>query len=343
MIDTIRFKIPLKFDTYTKIREKSIEITKYNNATEFEFWKVSTTSVNLGSFDHKINIFIPDSETCFIEFSVPKYLNGHNVFLISFKEFLFAISKLHKSLVELFNGFPDPIEWEIMRIDLCYAWKFLDQQGAEEILAILQTFDFPKKKKSIYDTSVMYIGASYSLKFYLKNPEYFKHDFKILRDNDFLNLAYQQLEISKGVLRFEVSLRKKYLKYHLNINKLYLNSPCFTEDKLWYIIKSLFNEYMGHFHLKYSSKANVKRILTRFYGHRKGSRLYMFWIFLVSEGKSSLKSLYASSTVYEYLRDLRKAEVPLSYDDLKSFDISLSIPSSFVVNKSTDGGSRSAI
>jgi II/X family phage/plasmid replication protein len=331
MIDTIRFKINLSDLQYKNIVKYCVDTLKVDNLLKKEIFHISKKDLSVGSWNRKISLYLPEVNVCFLEFSVPKFKNGHNVWLISYKEFLGVITKLNNILKEYFGSFPSFKKWIITRIDLCYAWKLETEERAERILDVLQNFEFSKKKKSVYDTSVMYVGKTFSLKFYLKYPEYFKHDFKYIRDNGFLDLAYNTLERSRGIIRFEVTLRSQYLRYHFEERNVMIKHM--TEDRLWDIMVSLFTKYMMGFPLKYSSRKQIKEELQSYYGVKKGGRLWIFYVYLISEGKENLKEIYAQSTIWQYLRELRDIGIPLSYQDIKFKDFNLSIPSSNVVNK----------
>jgi II/X family phage/plasmid replication protein len=237
---------------------------------------------------------------------------------------------VQKKLEEFFGDFPFRANWQLMRIDLCYAWKFETQDQAEVMLDILRSFNFGRKKKATYDTSVMYVGQSYSLKFYLKHPEFFRHDFKILRDLGHVDFAYRMLDVAKGVLRFEVTLRKPFLNYHFGKKKIYVKD--LREEKLWSIIYQLFDRFMGGFNIKYKTKQQIKALLITAWGKKKGGRLNVFYSYFITEGKSACREIYASSTVWQYLREIKQAGVPLTYQELKVFDLDLTIPSRLVIN-----------
>jgi II/X family phage/plasmid replication protein len=217
-----------------------------------------------------------------------------------------------------------------MRLDLCYAWKLAEEYRAERILDILQNFTFSKKKKYMFDSSVMYVGKTYSLKFYLKYPEFFKHDFKFLKDLGHLNFAYSMLNNARGVIRFEATLRSQYLHYHFEKPNIYMKD--LTRDKLMLIMVLLFNKYMGGFPIKYTDKVSIKKQLQDYWGLKKGGRLWVFYIYLISEGRENLKDIYSSSTIYQYIRELREAGISLSFQNINFDDFKLSIPSPDCVN-----------
>ena len=330
MIDTIRFRIPVSFDVREKILAKCVETSRFDHISEQEIFRFSRQDLELGSFDRKVSIYLPDDDYCILEFSVPKFLLGHNVFLISFEEFWNGVCRMDSVLKKYFGDFPDYNFWEIMRIDLCYAWKFQEQSQAESMLDLLANFNFPRKKKCTYDTSVMYIGKTYSLKFYLKYPEYFTHDFRFLRDHGYPDFAYNILNVSRGVLRFEATLRSQYLHYHFGKKHVFMEH--LTKSKLFDMMVSLFGYYMGGFDIKYATKRASKKRLQDYFGKKKGGRLWVFYIYLLSEGKQNLLGIYEPSTIYQYLREIREAGIKLSYKKVNFDNFQLSIPSKNVVN-----------
>lgn len=331
MIDTVRFQIPISNAEYISIKSKAIETTKFDNSTNQQIFSISNVDAPLGSFTRKIHIFIPESNVCFIELSIPKFINGHNVFLISYKEFLVGVQKLWEKLDDYFGSFPVKEKWEIQRLDLCYAWKLKSQHDAEMVADILKNFDFPAKKKYVYDTSVMYQGATYSLKFYLKYDEFFRHDFKDLKKyGDTLDFAYKVLDISRGVIRFEATLRQKYLAYHFGKKDIYLID--INSDILYKELKLLFQKYLKGFNMAYQDKKEIKERLFVEFGPQKGAQLWKFYVFYLHEGEDGVKDVYAYSTKRQYIRELIQAGVSLSFEDLNQLKFKLDIPSDDVVN-----------
>lgn len=84
----------------------------------------------------------------------------------------------------------------------------------------------------------MWTGRTLSIKFYLKQNEYKKHP-------PLLGIDSSVLELSKGVLRFEITIRKQAL-VHLYGKKIILfndllSKNFFRENSFW-IFKSTDNE-----------------------------------------------------------------------------------------------------
>lgn len=160
-------------------------------------------------------VYSPDSKLI-LEFSIPKYWYGHNIRL--FYEFTKALSVLKTALEGLFglktrSKLPDPLTWHLYRVDVCYAWQFPTQIAAQEYLNSLKGFSYPRKRPIIYPTSIVFQGATYTLKFYLKHPEFRTHDMKeLVKAKASLEWINHLEALADGVLRCEATLRRQYLK-----------------------------------------------------------------------------------------------------------------------------------
>ncbi|HEY9658132.1 MAG TPA: phage/plasmid replication protein, partial [Allocoleopsis sp.] len=145
----------------------------------------------------------------------PKLYYGHNIHLLY--EYPKPL-KLLKGLLERHFGFKgrgrliDIGAWNLWRLDVCYAWKCPDQATAQQVLDSMKHLHFPRKKPHIYATGLLFSGTTYSLKFYLKLPEFKEHDRRVLLKAkcqlEFINYCE---DIAKGVVRVEATLRRKFL------------------------------------------------------------------------------------------------------------------------------------
>jgi hypothetical protein len=157
-----------------------------------------------------------DNAKLILEFSIPKYWYGHNVRLLY--DFLKALHVLKGALEQLFKlrgrgKLCDPATWHLYRVDVCYAWQFPNQVSAQEYLDSLKHLHYPRKRPIIYPTSVVFQGATYTLKFYLKYPEFRTHDLKeLVKSKASLEWINYIEGLAVGVLRCEATLRRKYLK-----------------------------------------------------------------------------------------------------------------------------------
>jgi hypothetical protein len=349
MIDTVRFKIPINKAQRDLIILKSIETTKINNKENKTIYKIYNTDLSLGSFDRKINIFLSDTDinNLKMEFSVPKYYFGTNVLLFYIEEdnFRKILYKLYEDLKNYFGDFPIIYKWEIMRLDICYSWKFINNSTAQTILESLRSFCIKRKKLRHYNTSLMNVGATYSIKFYLKKDEFFEHDLKELVSNNRHEFAYNMLNVSDGILRFEVTIRHTHLIRLLEkdfqdgdiiygVKKVYFNH---INDKLifkW--LKYHFNKFFDGRKPKFmDNKEVLNRLLAHFNNKPKlALRLYEFYIVysrLTKEQQKEYFKMIPYSTFRRLQNQLAEAEIGIDNKEIIK-EIEFDIPSQYVVN-----------
>jgi hypothetical protein len=229
MIDTIKVAIPL-----TKIQHERI----VRVADDQDRWQWVQLNPLLGEmrFQRSSGLMQTDSHSyhrelrwdidyewseaskLYLEFSIPKYWYGHNISLLY--GYLDALLDLRAKLSQQFklkgkNALIDPSFWQLCRLDICYGWYFPTQASAQGYLDSLRPLHYPRKRKESHDTSLYFIGATYTLKFYLKHPEFKKHDLGCLvKAGATLEWINHLESLADGVLRFEVTLRSQYLKKH---------------------------------------------------------------------------------------------------------------------------------
>lgn len=227
MIDTIKVGIPLNFAQHRKILSIAKDSDRWQwvqvnrSLGELRFIKESgllTTDHYSYHRELKWDVSATYSEDCklFLEFSVPKYWYGHNIHLLY--DFVGALSSLKSALERLFsfkgkNKLPDPSTWHLYRLDICYAWRLPSQMAAQEYLDSLKHLHYPRKRPVIYPTSIVFQGTTYTVKFYLKRPEFEKHDGReLVKAGAELEWVNYLESLADGVLRCEATLRRKYLK-----------------------------------------------------------------------------------------------------------------------------------
>ena len=179
----------------------------------------------------------------------------------------------------------------------------------------------------------MWLGAKYSPKFYLKKQDFLKHDFKRLLLADTEN-AYKLLELSSGVLRFEVTFRKFALDYLFegkdgNFTYKDLLENDFISKTLIEYLKKL----IGNFSTETLQSEEIARRLIDCFGKIAGSRRYYVYELYFSPDANKrqvLNNIYSKTTIWRYKKDLEKAKISI----LPIYDVSsdINIPSEFVVN-----------
>jgi hypothetical protein len=241
MLDTIKLGIPLTQNQHKKIQaiayqsEVSQWVLLIPTTGELWFRKITgLAEADQNSFHREIRWDIPaayhpphtklvkgefvevDETFLTVELSLPKFAYGHNIHLLY--NFTIAIARLKELLERRFNlktraKFVDISQWQVWRVDCCYAWKAPDQQIAQQVLDSLKHLHYPRKKPIIYPTSIVFVGSTYSVKFYLKLPEFKAHDLKaLIKAKARLEWVNHLEEKADGVLRYEATLRRKYLE-----------------------------------------------------------------------------------------------------------------------------------
>lgn len=333
MIDTIRFRLPLEPQLYELFKKKSIQWSKKNNFTGETIFTTYKTNVDLGSYDRSINLFLTDSEpdSARLELSIPKFEYGHNVKLIYFDRFYKILDLLHSNIQNLFGYCPPVDKWEILRLDICYAWKFQNNLVADSVLQIIKSYDYPRKHKTTYDTSIMLKGSWYSIKWYLKHPEYYVHDFKALLKKD-PDYAYQVESMSQGVLRFEITLRKKALQHYLEKRRIFASD--LNYDIILQLLQTFFSKFFKGAKPEFMSTQEVCNRLILTFGQSKAKDIYAYYLVLTSGNKEAMNNymrLTSKRNIYRYNQYLRQAKIGIKSFNT-NFDIDFSIPSNYVVN-----------
>ncbi|MDP1722644.1 MAG: phage/plasmid replication protein, II/X family [Candidatus Gottesmanbacteria bacterium] len=330
MIDTIGFQVAITNKQAELIRLKSNEVVSTDNETSQLKFRIIKKQVTLGSYDSKITIRSYDDETAHVELSFPKFVFGHNVYLLYPSQIEATASMLQERLREYFGDFPPFKEWRVERLDICYAWRFQDQRAALHALSVLKAFDYPRKQKHIYTTSVQWSGRTYSLKFYLKLDEFQAHGLKELKDTFF---SGEVLKLADGVLRFEVTCRKAQLFELFDKKEIYI-SNLKDEDFFVSVLDHFLTKLLANLNPHTTNNIEVLNRLRKTFSNRKAQLLMHFykeWYSTDVYDRQLLKDAYCQSTIWRKKHDLSVAGVGLPAIDVP-LDFSLDIPSDKVVN-----------
>lgn len=230
MIDTIKLCIPLTEGQHRCI----IQVACSNDRDQFAKVNLASGELRLlrivglaatdqHSFHRDIRWDVPPTYTpdcsLVIELSLPKFWYGDNVRLLHNSEK--ALNLLRDYLNKAFRlksrcRLPQIGTWRVNRLDVCYTWRFPGQDLAQHFLDALKQQRFPYKQPTIRPTSITFTGgeyATYSAKFYLKLPEFLSHDAKAMRKAKAAESEIRLREVlAEGLLRFEVTLREKWLR-----------------------------------------------------------------------------------------------------------------------------------
>lgn len=311
MIDTIKLLIPIEDrDSREKLKSRLIRFRKEDLSAgriHFEFFR---SNVKLGSFNRTIALkSTEDPLGFFIEFSVPKYAKGNNVEMIYPHDLITYFDTLLSELSEKLEfALPHYSTWIIYKLDICYNWFLQDKAEAEYAMHFLQRIDFPRKKKYNYDTSVMFIGSAYTIKFYLKGPEFLKNDFKEIPETQGHNLIYE----AEKIVRYEIGFRREYLEKILGKETVYLQDV--ADDSL---IENLLKDYLEKKIFRYLTnqsitEAKVEEVLDRNFTKRMSMTLFLFYKSYYFDPSLKRKMLTGGanrSTIYRHKKLLKKVGI----------------------------------
>lgn len=336
MIDTVRFRAIVSDELFEQMRKKSVEYLERDNTKQAgEIIRFIKTNIELGTYDRNINLFIRDNvfKQVYIELSLPKLVYGENVHLFYPAQVVPTLIYLLSRLVKRFPSFPPYEQWELVRVDLCYAWKFPTQQRAQAVLDMIKLLNYPRKNKHVEKTTVYFGSKKSSIKFYLKEPEVLVHDYNELIKSERLKMADDVLRASDGVLRFEITIRHEQLQNWFKIKQLtyrvLLNGEILLERLNYVLLRVLDNRTP-------QSMDNVQFMhkLSSAHGHAKAADLYAFdksWNSPDPQDRELLKKQYHPSTIWRKKKAIEKAGGGIAFN-LIDFDFNLAIPSHLVVN-----------
>ena len=331
MYDTVKFKIPVSSDLKEKIRKKSQEIKRYNHISNNLELNYFQTNITLPSYYRGVNIFHSDlyDDFVFIELSFPKFVYSHNLLMIDSEVMISSITRLYTILTHEYGIFTKPHFWEVIRLDLCYNWYLPNYESAKSLLGQLRTFNYPRKKKLNYESSIYTWAGHSTVKIYLKYDEFRANDFRALRKVDEAK-AHELLHLSKNILRFEVELRKKQLVKEFDTK--YLNPYTLFKDKnIINILNKYFNTFMNFRNTEIHSNLDIYRqLIKKSKSTTEANHLFQFYKLLhspIEEDREFLKSTTHRTTIYRKKKKLREYGIGLQVEDTSLSNFHFAIPS----------------
>ena len=316
MIDTLKILIPISDKTFLEqIKSKLVRTRREDLKTSNLEYEYYTSEVVIGSYERIVNIYLKEEKPqgFFVEFSLPKQQKNNNIEMIHAYDITAILKSFRKELcAHLKSNLPKLSEWNVYRLDICYNWTFESKEKCQSLMNFIQRIDYPRKKKYVYETSVMYKGTAYTIKFYLKGAEFQKHDFKVLSKLE-NNNAYDLLKWAEKILRFEVEFKKIYLQSLFDKEKI-LVSDIANDSK----IQELLQTYLASV-FKYIEKENIKyedvrQLINENFTPTKALRLYQFYkgYYYEKDEKYHIQRGLNRSTIYRYKKDLKSIGVSFS-------------------------------
>lgn len=333
MIDTVKYKIEVPERVLDCIKKRSIEYRGFDHNSGKMTYQVFRNQIRLGSHDYHINIFLSEW-AFFVEFSMPKYLYGHNILLMPPEAVLGALERLRNELCKAFktHEIPHPLFWQLVRLDVCYAWKFYDDATAQRVIEYMKNMQYARKKTANYGTSAMFVGKTASLKFYMKGTEFYAHDYKIIKQRS-IDEANGLLDLARGVVRFEVTMRHQAIRDYFKVPKNSLNiTSLLTRDNLITIMRHHMKNLLG-VTTETMPTAHAFEAFKK-YSPTRAMRLYSFYrLFLSSDptDRSAVNSM-PKSTRNRLKAILKKLRVGIP-DDITDTRVDIGIPSEYSVGE----------
>jgi len=337
MLDTIRVKFPITSNEFEQLVSLCEEHTKKQGE---DIKRSVNTELAWGKFGYKLRFYAvtdPSYHYIILEFSVPKYVYGTNVFLFYPIDLGKVLNDIRDKMIEYFKIDILPIkQWIIQRIDLSYAFKFPTQEEVCEVLDIIKSYIYPRKKQVIYPEGVQYKGSSYDVSFYLKHIEFMDKEYKKLVRHHPQEAEYLKA-YSQGILRFEVSLNKKKIKDMFKRDTNYADwvPLIFLQGQL----NNVLRELLGKSTCKMMIEQEIWHRLETKFGNKKARQDFQFVMaFRSSKQARDILKKYDPSSINKKKKDLELADIGI-FDRTGKFaskQYDLLIPNTLAVNVDND-------
>ena len=278
-------------------------------------------------YDAIVTVSTQDFKYVYLEASLPKIAYGHNVKLLYPYEIPATLQKIATAFTKQYGDIDSWEKWEVQRIDPCYAWKFDTTDEAVKVLRFIRTLEYPMKSEHWYrDETMTFGGRSFSITFYVKQPE-FRKQYKKLLKAGFTKEAEEGLALSNGVLRYEIRMFKAKLSKVIGRETIYCKD-LFNVNFFYNALNACLTTTL---HNANRTSLIDEEALRKFqvFDMDKLLRLFCFWkTYYLKEQymKNLLKNFVDPTTIARNLKEISKAGVgiPEEYCPLP-FD--LSIPS----------------
>jgi len=334
MIDTIRVESPSIDDAvYRYLKDISVEKLQIDNATGNIHYCFTNYELD-GSFDYRIMLsiktekwqrfysasvckFVTDLLPCdpylVIEFSIHKFFVGHNL-----KNGFNDLSDKFKLFIEFLEStlnvtLPDYRNWILTRLDFALTFKI---NNVEDYFKYLKNCTYPRRKTFSYDTSMMWVGSTTTVRVYSKEHEFKKHDLNRLKNNmnfDIIDLV----NTSKNMIRAEVQIRKKKL-IDINGGKIMtINDYDYNKIIKLYDEEILKVYRIRENNIKYNKADDVMQILLENYTKNRANTLFSFYTQMQIFDESKVRESVSRASFYRYRKELIDLGIDLKNSNIK--------------------------
>lgn len=226
----------------------------------------------------------------YVEVSIPKFLYGHNVTMVSDSDIQRFYIKLDNVLRNKFHAESHsdfrPWYWTVQRMDVC--WNFQVGGDVPDYITAFRNIHIPKYTTHTYGDSetVQWLCSTKQIKFYDKEREVRRHGG-----------ALETIDLAKGILRFEAEIKAKSGKLLQKYSEFrwageLLRESVAKELLLYHLQKLKLDRSMT-----VSNKLEVVGKLQNVYGINTAQKLLGFMEYINLMGKEALdkpsKSTYS--------------------------------------------------
>lgn len=226
-----------------------------------------------------------NTEKMTVEVSIPKFLFGHNVRMVSDMDISRFFQRLNDYLRNKFYAYPkhESYYWKIQRMDVC--WNFQVGEAVRDYIQAFSHIHIPRYSTCVYGDgeTVVWQNRSKRMSFYDKQQEIKAHKG-----------SPEVIEQSLGILRFEANITDKNLvRYSQNRWAGELIKESVAKDM---IFKHLHRLGIDN-HLTVSNRREVATRLISEYGESKAWQLLGFIEYKMLFGDQSINQ--PSKTTYD--------------------------------------------
>ncbi|UFJ41244.1 hypothetical protein LOK74_01435 [Brevibacillus humidisoli] len=245
-----------------------------------------------------------DTRRLVVEVSIPKFLYGNNITMITDGDIPIFFRKLNNYLWDNFYLLPrhDSAYWIVTRMDVC--WNFQVGGAVREYIDVFGQIHIPKYTTRVYGDreTVEWMNKSIRMSFYDKEREL------IARKG-----SKEIIESARGVLRFECNVRNS------NQLKKYSMNRWAGELLCGKVAKQILATYLQRIGvdkaLPTSNTFEQAKQLIDAYGVVKAEQLMGFLLMNDLYGQEFVRKSYTTSTLTRRMDDLKKAGIAPFFSD----------------------------
>jgi hypothetical protein len=290
MFDTVKGKFE-KGPYVPKERTKDAWVTRTREYFDSKLgsWQTAITH-NLNRPEARVSIF-GDSGCLSVEASLPKLLHGNNLMTVTHPEE--ALRRLGDFVNEHVDGeIPELGEMDYQRVD--YSYNFRLGSALADYVHTLSKVSFLRHRRTTdgYGGVEWWSDKGRRVRAYDKHKEILEVDEKDIPD-------------ARGVLRFEIQLRKNTRFLQRRLKKKYLTLQDVLKPEISYctLVETLNAMCLG---LGFETLDAARKLLDEHFSYRKATRLLGLLRRLQTETMEDLKQGLSRSTFYSDKADLRR-------------------------------------